>query len=69
MDLVEKHRTYQNRNIDWQRIEGKAIKTETPYCLTCGCLGNNECGHDPLLVDCALSAIGCCECCFYVTEL
>jgi len=38
---------------------------DNPPCVTCGCTGNQSCGHEPLDEDmlCALWPDGVCGCC------
>ncbi|MEK9207360.1 MAG: hypothetical protein AAB922_02695 [Patescibacteria group bacterium] len=66
MNLKDQHKQYQNRLIDWNSIIKKAEIADSPYCDKCGCLGNEDCGHTPLFVDCSLSLAGYCNCCSYL---
>jgi hypothetical protein len=51
------------KNVDLGIIGWRSHFLNLP-CCTCGCLGNKECGHDPIPGHgCELNQIGECPCC------
>jgi hypothetical protein len=67
-DLIQKHREWKSREIDWNNIHDREEVEETVPCARCGCFGNGECCHDPLDENrgCILSSNMVCPCCLKV---
>lgn len=64
-DLSRSHAAWQRRYIDWPAVNGRAGANNVTPCQTCGCLGNESCGHEPLdpAKYCALTPALVCPCC------
>jgi hypothetical protein len=58
MTLVEQHKIWMRRE---RELTGRV--DDICPCESCGCIGNNDCGHECLDRDCALDEEMICPCC------
>ena len=59
MTLFEQHKKWMERD---RKADAVSPIVECP-CESCGCIGNNACGHECLDQDCALNDMMVCPCC------
>ena len=64
MDRTQQaHQRWRQRVIDWHEVQLKAERDSVPYCESCGCVGNEKCGHKALYGSCELTQSLICRCC------